>query len=1009
MTIGHKLGLRLFLEGIEVPVIGASVQIAANGPAAAAIQVIATDKVLELYPRTMVHLFFLDFVEASSPLDDAATTDQKNAQYKILFMGEIQGIQFQKGSGERSVVLNCVDFSNYWDTTYQYNFGGSLFGGRKQAAFIGANSNFFTSPLGHGTGSISTLLSGKCVSFPQLEGLLAGIVSMLEAVGGAYHGTKTFSGSSDFSSIAELRVKLLQQVTAAEGDTSTKDLFARKTFNQWMGRQTRSLGKLVTFRGLCNLLQQFIFHECFPNPVAKYRPKDLDVTKPVVYRSDPSKNPQLKAMFDAVKALRKDLRTLEKAFNSWRRQDKKWQEKSKVTGDLSTASTSLQSARQQQSNALVGVATPAAKKVAGLSGKVNSLAGQFSTLYDLLVPNGSSRKIDSKRATTNASAATTTIDKCITLCNQILAIRIAKKGTRTYDVQDRVNNQIFRPDMWFASPPRCNILFPEMYEQFSWSRNFFREVSRMELQTTHELVGDDSLFNGRYFAPDVADMRSGLKLSQRRFNRLIMNHELYTGIIPMYEKISQANLFAMKAGALKTKAAKVPYAQRAVNFNYFKHRFSSRQMSAMGRFNPWFVAGFPAALLDRQMTASQLAIAGLSVDDQVAHLNITLDSDVTATRAMLLQYLVPTQFLGTCASLVHNVNQGGGNTQYQFIQARVHRETTEYLGVDKATVSTRVGNSTATTYRAGTFASKPSIGSVGPRGGKVTAVKEAAKYRGTFMKAFGTGQLTLVELSPTVPASSADTTVRSWEISETIDRYSRRKVDLPIEAVVRPPWIWDGWTNLKIGKTYQEFFGVGALTDVASDTSSAASLKLITDTDAYEANLVRKEALLNGPKRKVPTSNAELDLTELEQDKAAKVSVATMLEIEKERTIENSIDYLVRIYSLITQQNLDMAAFIRNYGWRPVATMVDILGSSNFTLTQNGEDFTTTGTEGFHSRAFSDEDNLFGLVNPKIKKLLGLSKGKDEATAQRMDVRGTRRAAVREYAVELTNSQGLLG
>jgi hypothetical protein len=108
----------------------------------------------------------------------------------MMFMGELQAISFQKDAGNRAIVLSCVDFSNYWDTTYQYNFKGSLFGGRRHAAFIGANANFFTSPLGHGTGTVSALLNGKSVNFPDLTGLLAGIIRMLEALAGLIMGTR---------------------------------------------------------------------------------------------------------------------------------------------------------------------------------------------------------------------------------------------------------------------------------------------------------------------------------------------------------------------------------------------------------------------------------------------------------------------------------------------------------------------------------------------------------------------------------------------------------------------------------------------------------------------------------------------------------------------------------------------------------------------------------------------------------------------------------------------------
>lgn len=67
----------------------------------------------------------------------------------------------------------------------------------------------------------------------------------------------------------------------------------------------------------------------------------------------------------------------------------------------------------------------------------------------------------------------------------------------------------------------------------------------------------------------------------------------------------------------------------------------------------------------------------------------------------------------------------------------------------------------------------------------------------------------------------------------------------------------------------------------------------------------------------------------------------------------------------------------------------------------------TAGTEGFHSRAFSDQDNLFGLVGPKVKKILGLTR-QDEKLLAKLDTRSEKREAVRKYAAALLRSQGVL-
>ena len=60
MAVAKPLHLRLFLEGIEVPVVAAQISINTNAPATAAVQILPLDIAQNLLPRTIVHLFFLD-------------------------------------------------------------------------------------------------------------------------------------------------------------------------------------------------------------------------------------------------------------------------------------------------------------------------------------------------------------------------------------------------------------------------------------------------------------------------------------------------------------------------------------------------------------------------------------------------------------------------------------------------------------------------------------------------------------------------------------------------------------------------------------------------------------------------------------------------------------------------------------------------------------------------------------------------------------------------------------
>lgn len=1129
MAQGHNLHLRLFLEGIEIPVVSAQITIAANTPASASIQVIATDKVLDLLPRTVVHLFFYDYIEAGNTALDRDPGDRVydtsgdevldyndqdffNSRYKLLFMGELFSIEFQKTSFNRAVVLQCSDFSNYWDTTFQYNFGGSLFGGRREAAFIGANSNFFTSPLGHGVGAISALLNGKSANFPKLKGLLAGVVRMLEAIGGSYYGKDSFRGCNDFTSIAELRLKVLQQITAAEKDTSTAKLFARKAFNMWMNRASGSLGKLVSFRGLVKLMFDFIFHEVYPCPAAKFEPattkEETRKTSSPLSSTSTYKGlmGQIKAAYDKVDWAFSQL----KAWHGYRdqSQDVQFEGMNRYMAAYAGAWNSVKNVYTLGMTAPKSASLGIVKDLTTIHVNMGIIGGLQGASRAFKIPGKRLSKHSKKEFAPSTKAykndtsffdytqVTNRYEECLAAFKRLLGLQVSGSEKVAVPMQARVNNQIFRPDIFYAPPPRCNVLFPETYDQFTFSRQYMREVSRMELQTHNELLGNDALFNGRYYAPDIADVRNGVKLSSKQFASLIMDHELYTGIIPMFENMSEANIFSMMSGKSVKEGEKVGFAQRAVNFQYFKYRFQARAMDASGRFNPCFAPGFPALLIDKPMDAANLTIASLPIEDQQKALGLVVDPTEKITRSQILTELVSPQYLGVCANLVHAVTQDGGRTQYNFMHARVHRETSEYLGVDKVDVTKVIGNSVRSTVVAAPEAGKPKVGGRGPRGGTISAVVDVTKaWKGKMRQVLGTGIKAKVgDEVPTflfkyfnssnMPArkpgqSSLDAVkvkLNAYDIREGFSRRYKEKIDLPIEDAIKPPWIWSGWSNPQINETYMQFFGTTSITDIAG-VNAADENAFFLDTDDVRVVMEEESLVTQGTGTKKKGSKPTPQDVRLKEAKDAKQYQKTLLMADTERTVENSVDFLVRAYSFVKINNADVGDFLRAYGWRPVATMVEILGSADLEIkkvtkkvkkvvkqrilkrkagktqvdTAGGYDITVkdangkvigkehvggipiyvtheavygtkysnrmvdqtgyevTGKEGFHSRAFGDVADLFGLVSPTVQKVLKLDKQGKRKVAERMDVRKRRREVVRNYVEELTGSRGLLG
>jgi hypothetical protein len=68
----------------------------------------------------------------------------------------------------------------------------------------------------------------------------------------------------------------------------------------------------------------------------------------------------------------------------------------------------------------------------------------------------------------------------------------------------------------------------------------------------------------------------------------------------------------------------------------------------------------------------------------------------------------------------------------------------------------------------------------------------------------------------------------------------------------------------------------------------------------------------------------------------------------------------------------------------------------------------TKGKEGFHSRAFGDEDNLIGLANKKVRSILGLKKS-DSDIADKLDTRKEKRGRVLNYVERILDTSGING
>ena len=996
LAYGKRLKIRLFLEGVEVPVISANVQAAPNSPVVASIQIPPIAEGTRLFPRTLVHLFFLDEQELAVPtfterrnegkrdptaaqqVTDGEETAQLT-QYKLLFGGEVVGMVWNRSGAQRALVLQCQDWSNYWDYAYQFN-NTSIFGPGRKALFSGGCTNLFTDFLKtKGTVITQIVSSGRCNAFPELKGLAAGIIRLMEAIGGTYFPNprarvkkRKLAGQNLFFSVAELRLHITHMVAAIEKDPTSLRLVRRQGWTGLFNRAVGGLGGQTSIRQAINALTRIAFHETYGQPCPMYVPGDdgsgshqevrrLAGTKEFGFIAKGARE-LAKSAINAVSLVTLAVEVTEEG---------------KPTVEATRPRAELIRTIHEIDNGVWKLITQAKARKAPKDAQALLAKARdtlvFLTPARIVIPAVSTKLITKG----NQEKIERALHAFAQALGQLSDVK-AKTTLQDYPTPPRMNQQIFRPDIWFGAPVRCNVLFPDHYDYLTYQRSFLQEPTRFLLKTNDEFFGENFLFDKFYFAPQAPTV-SGQKARMRKLMRGdLLEHEIFTGILPVFEKMGEFNIFAGSKEAKQQKSEnKVGFAQRSANFIYFKHRYNARQFTVGGRFNPYIACGCPGLVIDKYVDQATMAAYNALVAAAGAP-----DPEISQ--------VLGTNFLGNFTSVSHSVSQAEsiGRTEIVGTYARQVEETTEFLGMEgeEKTVKERTGEYVKRMTDVGSNF-MPKVNSLGPNGGRIVNVYEVTDTypRGKELPLYGDKKGTTVLINePYAAAATAEdptglTLYKAYRIEERIARYRAKQVKVPVEELLRPGWYGEVWTPGKIGEAYNTFFGTGAITD--PQTSYVAV-----------------------PNEVMAQASEDADTAEAPQDAQAGSAAATSL--AEGASIQDAVDFLLRTYSYIKQNNLDVDAFASTYTWRPIATMADLFGTSNLKYTSDGAKV-IEGIEGLHSKAFGPYENLFGLVDPEIKNILGIKK--DDVAAQKADTRKRKQDRVLQYAAALAASRGILG
>lgn len=1047
-----------------MPIISAQVTCVPNSPAVATIQIPPLSAATQFHPRTMVHLFFLDLYKGAPALnvvkpkggdqrgernpslsdmsdnrkrtaDDARDTenslaagrDLDNNNWRLLFGGEVVGFAWTKNATQRSLVLQCEDWSNYWDYAFQAD-NTDIFGPGIKAVFSGASTNLFTDFLStKGTAITGIVSSGRCNTFPALKGLAAGIIRLIEAIGGSYYvypnqdknkTPKRYAGSNIFFSYNELRLHLTQLVGTVAEDPTGQRILSRQGYSGMFDRLLGGQGGQVSIRQAITALTKIMFYEMYPQACPLYKPGtygEVSGTRRVKLKDHPvfGKFASVASSISAnLGRAITDLETLSKADASAPNASQDL--KAAATAEalwLSGAAKELRKARAQMQGVPENV-TKAFTFAATAVGKATN------AVSSLLAPPSAKGNAAATQAKKIAAAVTNLTNAIVALGTVSEAVALLGSANDRFPAQ--VYQQVFKPDTWFAAPIRCNVLFPENYDMLSYQRMFLREPTRFMLKTNDEFFGEDELFDHFYFAPKANSVHGSKLNMQSILKRDLLDHERFTGILPIFEKMGEFNVFASRAEAKDNRPGiqKIGLAQRSANFLYFRHRFNARQMVVSGKFNPYVAVGFPGLIIDKY------------VDTETVARHNALRREVNAQNPdgsfklpeVALSDILGTNFLGNFTQVMHQVSQDQpmGKTDITVTFPRQPEESVEFLGAipEDLRVRRKLDGSDAVRSTDVASISPPAVFSLGPNSGRIIGVQDVTQVhdvsRGVptwgnarSLPVFLTGDRRESFSPPSVPIGvpvvlgtlgssllvqefgdgNPNTIVvfRAYRLTEEIPRYKREDALLPAEEYIRPGWYGPLWTNSKIGDVYKELMGTGSITDP----------QVVNDFGRDSASLHNDEA----EKAAADQQNAA-DADDPRRDAPA------VLDLREGSSIQQAVEFLHLTYSYIRRAGLDVDEFIGSYTWRPIVSMLDMFGTGDLAYSTDGE-MVVSGFEGFHSRAIGPYENLFGLVSAELESVVGIKRG--STAASRLDTRLAKREQVEKYVAQLLFSNAVLG
>lgn len=257
MAQGRPLGAKLFIEGIEVPFIGATISTGVNQASIAYVDLVPHQTINAIKPRSLVQIFVRNYLDTA-----AGTSSGTPFPYVLAWQGEVFGYSFGKTPSSRTFSLSCIDESSYWDNVLAYFFNAQQSMGKGTNEMSGQafditdakKQRIVIQPVVPAQSSFFRQKIGDVLKDPTKD--------FLDAFVELY---KSFALVNDFYKNAEERLRIIDRIILRSSGKLQQLIEQNEALEWFEGIVGRNSG-FTSLRSIIQDLMSLIFHDMVTVP-----------------------------------------------------------------------------------------------------------------------------------------------------------------------------------------------------------------------------------------------------------------------------------------------------------------------------------------------------------------------------------------------------------------------------------------------------------------------------------------------------------------------------------------------------------------------------------------------------------------------------------------------------------------------------------------------------------------------------------------------------------------------